>query len=79
METGFFAYRTKVVGLTPNDLRDEPLGGGDKFIFRDLKTARGVIARLRKLEWRKGQTFRVFRFTNFYNGKTFNEVAVVTL
>ena len=51
---------------------DEPLGSGGRSIDRDLKTLRGVVNRLKK-SW-PGKSFKVFRFTNFYDDKTFRLV-----
>lgn len=77
MESGFYAYITNNPGLSIKDLSDEPVGTFGRYIFRDLKTTRGVINRLHKMEFLKGKILRVFRFSNFYDDKTFHQVAVV--
>lgn len=51
---------------------DEPLGTAGRSIDRDLKTLRGVVNRLKRA-W-PGKSFKVFRFTNFYDDKTFRLV-----
>ncbi len=53
---------------------DEPVGTDGRFIDRDLKSVRGVVARIKKA--RPGKSFKVFSFTNFYDDKTFRLVHV---
>lgn len=66
----FYSYFTD----TPSapGMTDEPFGSDGRFIDRDLKTLRGVVARIQKA--RPGKSFKVFSFTNFYDDKTFRLV-----
>ena len=77
MEPGFYAYITNTPKLAADDLSDEPVGCFGRYIFRDLKTAKGVINRLHKMDFLKGKILRVFQFSNLYDNKTFRQVAVV--
>ena len=66
----FYSYLTdepQAPGMT-----DEPLGTFGRFIDRDLRTVRGVVARIQKA--RPGKSFKVFTFSNFYDDKTFRLV-----
>ena len=73
MSPGFYAYLTD----TPDapGMSDEPLSYGTsrRFIWRDLKTTRGAINRLRPYEGVTG--WKLFTFTNFYDDRTFRLVA----
>lgn len=61
----FYAYNTaRPLGL-------EKLGSDGKVIWRDLKTMRGVLNRLRRLGWTQ---WSLYTFTNFYDDKTFTLV-----
>lgn len=53
---------------------DEPIGSGDRFIDRDLKSVRGVVNRIKRAC--PGKSFKVFTFTNFYNPNSFRLVHV---
>lgn len=54
-----------------HDLGKEPCGTSGKAIWKDLKTNRGALRRARR---RFPHGFRLFRFTNFYDNNTFEEV-----
>ena len=66
----FYSYITN----TPSapGMTDETVGSDGRFIDRDLKTVRGVVARIQKA--RPGKSFKVFTFSNFYDPKTFRLV-----
>ena len=65
---GFYAYLTDTPD-TPG-MSDEPLGTSRRFIWRDLKTKRGAMNRLRGVTG-----WKLFTFTNVYNNRTFRLVA----
>ncbi len=51
-------------------LGEEPVGSDGRLIFRDLKTIRGVMNRIRNV---LGDVpCRVYSFTNFYDNRTFS-------
>lgn len=54
-----------------NKLGEESLGTEGRNIWKDLKTDKGA---LRRAQRRYPQGFRLYRFTNFYDYKTFKEV-----
>ncbi len=58
----FYAYNSNV------QLGSENLGSDGKVIWRDLKTTRSALARLRKLGWNQ---WSLYTFTNFYDSRTF--------
>lgn len=60
--TQFYAY-------VPDSRGEEPCGGTNKVIIKDLKTARGALNRCLKAF--KEKPFRLYTFTNFYNEDTF--------
>ena len=64
--SGYYAYE----GIAP--LGEEPVGGSNKMIRYDLKTDRGAVNAAYK---RFGLDFRLYRFTNVYDNKTFREVS----
>ena len=66
----FYSYVTE----TPNTpgLADEPLGSGMRLIYRDLKTVRGAVNRMKRLS--PDKSFKVFSFSNFYDDSTFRLV-----
>jgi len=51
------------------ELGSEGLGTSGRFIWRDLKTLSGAIARAKRLLG--DVTFTVYRFHNFYDDSTF--------
>ena len=59
----FYAY-------IPTKDGKEPMGTADKLLF-ELKTTRGAIKRTRK---HLGPRYMLFRYTNFYDDKTFRRV-----
>jgi len=59
----FYAYK-------PTKDGKEPVGGDRKLLF-ELKTVRGAHNRARGA---LGSNYRLFRYTNFYDDKTFREV-----
>jgi len=61
---GFYAY-------IPTKDGKEPMGTTNKLIMYDLKTARGAHRRARKY---LGSKYLLFRYTNFYDDKTFHRV-----
>lgn len=64
---GYYAY-------IPTKDGKEPLGTENRLIIRDLKTVRGVINRCKTAF--KDKTFKLYSFTNFYDGSTYKEIAV---
>jgi hypothetical protein len=62
----FYSYTTETPGAPGQT--DEPLGAGGRSIDRDLKTVRGVVRRLERA-W-PNKSFKVFAFTNIYDGRT---------
>jgi hypothetical protein len=66
----FYVYRTKnpdAPGFT-----DEPMGTMNRWIWRDLKTVRGAVARMTRNH--PGISFKLFEFHNFYDDRTFKLV-----
>ena len=63
---GFYVYR----GNYP--LGQEPLGTDSRLVFKDLKTIKGVLNRVRQC-W-GDVPCRVYSFTNFYDDSTFSLV-----
>lgn len=63
----FYAYIPRPDGSAP-------LGTGDRFIIRDLKTIGGVVKRLKGIDRWNQSGFIVQTFTNFYDDKTFKTV-----
>jgi len=61
----FYAY----AGFEP--LGREGLGTENRSIWEDLRTDLGALRRAQK---RYPQGFRLYRYTNFYDDKTFKEV-----
>lgn len=64
-----YAYVTK----SPTaDMSDEPLGTAKRWIFRDRKTTESVVRKMRALY--PSESFKVYRFTEFYRDDTFKLV-----
>jgi len=61
----FYVYK----GIS--ELGQESLGTEGKHIWRDLKTLRGAIRRMRLYGY---ESFRIYTFSNFYDDKTFKLV-----
>lgn len=66
----FYSYITDTPAAS--GMTDECVGTSQRFIVRDLKTVRGVVARVQKAC--PGKSFKVFTFMNFYDDKTFHLV-----
>lgn len=66
MSAGYYIYKGTY------ELGQEPLGSDNRLIRRDLKTDRGAIAYAKRIF--KDQPFSVFRFSNFYDDRSFRVV-----
>lgn len=65
----FYVYRPQKI--LPG-LSDEPTGTDNRRLWNDLKTEKGAIKRAQRLY--PGQNIKIWRYTNFYNKKTFKLV-----
>jgi hypothetical protein len=54
------------------ELGQEELGTFNKLMFSDLKSKWGILRRCRQAF--KGNDFRVYSYSNFYDDKTFREI-----
>ncbi len=59
----FYAYIPRADGT-------EPVGGDKKLLF-ELKTTQGAHRRARRY---LGPRYRLYRYTNFYDNKTFRQI-----
>lgn len=66
----FYAYRVTADGK-------EPLGTSGRLIMRDLSTVNGAMRRM-KMASRKGELWRLFSFTNFYDESSFKRLAQIS-
>jgi hypothetical protein len=62
----FYAYNSAA------ELGAEKLGSDGRVIWRDIKTTRGAIARLKRLGW---PVWTLYTFANFYDNASFRKVA----
>lgn len=60
----------KYYAFKPDDQGEEPMGTQNRLLF-ELKTDMGAIRRAGRV---LGQTAKVFRYTDFYDGSTFQRV-----
>jgi hypothetical protein len=65
----FYAYKTDTPDTPGMD--DEPLGTAGRLVMPTITTARGALARVRRANL---GSFKLFRFTNFYDDSTFKFV-----
>lgn len=51
----------------------EPLGSNNQIIFDDLKTLKGILNRIKKYNINRGQSFRLYRYSDliadFHNNR----------
>ena len=62
----FYAYKGQA------SLGQEPAGGDGKLLMLKVKSAQYALRTCRKV-WR-GQPFRLYWYTNFYDHRTFREI-----